>query len=300
VLIDTDCLRTLPDRELSAGMAEVIKYGAIRDAGFFAWMEANMDALMARDGARLVMLGTPHQGAHSMVENLLGKGDTLRMLVRLDLKHSMQQVQDIVAGFRGALALLPKPGFKDTFQGEADGGGIHDYQDAQTWTDFAAKVQDFWFGNGQVGRPPQAVLDSAAWLWRQDGTDCPSLPAGYEGKSVYVFGVAKNTPCGVREVNGRLKMVGTTRGDGTVSWDSGRIGGIGQFYYMPAQHGDLASTSAYFPALLDLLATGTTGGLQASPPAARALLEQPRPVSYDAGPPCVDDPDLIARLLLGG
>jgi hypothetical protein len=32
-----------------------------------------MDALMARDGARLVMLGTPHQGAYSMVENLLGK-----------------------------------------------------------------------------------------------------------------------------------------------------------------------------------------------------------------------------------
>jgi len=53
VLIDTDCLRTLPDRELSAGMAEVIKYGAIRDAGFFAWMETNMDALMARDPAAL-------------------------------------------------------------------------------------------------------------------------------------------------------------------------------------------------------------------------------------------------------
>ncbi len=258
-----------------------------------------MDALMARDGARLVMLGTPHQGAHSMVENLLGKGDTLRMLVRLDVKHSLQQVLDIVAGFRGALALLPKPGFKDTFQGEVDGGGVHDYQEAQTWADFAAKVQDFWFGNGQVGRPPQAVLDSAAWLWQQDGPDCPSLPSAYEGKSVYVFGVAKNTPCGVREENGRLKMVGTTRGDGTVSWDSGRIGGIGQFYYMPAQHGDLPSTSAYFPALLDLLATGTTGGLPTSPPAARAI-EQPRPVSYDAGPPCVDDPDLIARLLLGG
>ena len=141
-----------------------------------------MDALMARDGARLVMLGTPHQGAHSMVENLLGKGDTLRMLVRLDVKHSMQQVLDIVAGFRGALALLPKPGFKDTFQGEADGGGVHDYQEAQTWADFAAKVQDFWFGNGQVGRPPQAVLDSAAWLWRQDGPDCPSLPCRLRGQ----------------------------------------------------------------------------------------------------------------------
>jgi len=53
VLIDTDCLRTLPDRELSAGMAEVIKYGAIRDIAFFAWLEANMDALMARDPAAL-------------------------------------------------------------------------------------------------------------------------------------------------------------------------------------------------------------------------------------------------------
>jgi 3-dehydroquinate synthase len=49
VLIDTSVLRTLPDRELRAGLAEVIKYGAIRDAQFFAWLEANVDALLARD-----------------------------------------------------------------------------------------------------------------------------------------------------------------------------------------------------------------------------------------------------------
>ncbi len=53
VLIDTECLRTLPDRELAAGMAEVIKYGAIRDAGFLAWLEANVDAVMARDSRAL-------------------------------------------------------------------------------------------------------------------------------------------------------------------------------------------------------------------------------------------------------
>jgi 3-dehydroquinate synthase len=53
VLIDTDCLETLPPREFAAGLAEVIKYGAIRDAGFFAWLEANVDALMARDGKAL-------------------------------------------------------------------------------------------------------------------------------------------------------------------------------------------------------------------------------------------------------
>jgi 3-dehydroquinate synthase len=49
VLIDTDTLKTLPDREVKAGLAEVIKYGAIVDADFFAWLEANMDALLARD-----------------------------------------------------------------------------------------------------------------------------------------------------------------------------------------------------------------------------------------------------------
>ncbi len=53
VLIDTDCLATLPPRELAAGLAEVIKYGAIRDAGFFAWLESNMEALVARDPAAL-------------------------------------------------------------------------------------------------------------------------------------------------------------------------------------------------------------------------------------------------------
>ena len=50
VLADTDTLKTLPDRELSAGMAEVIKYGLIRDLPFLGWLEANMDGLLARDG----------------------------------------------------------------------------------------------------------------------------------------------------------------------------------------------------------------------------------------------------------
>jgi 3-dehydroquinate synthase len=49
VLADTETLKTLPPRELSAGLAEVIKYGLIRDADFFAWLEANMEKLRALD-----------------------------------------------------------------------------------------------------------------------------------------------------------------------------------------------------------------------------------------------------------
>lgn len=49
VLIDTDSLSTLPDRELKAGLAEVIKYGAIIDKAFFGWLEDNMRALLNRE-----------------------------------------------------------------------------------------------------------------------------------------------------------------------------------------------------------------------------------------------------------
>jgi 3-dehydroquinate synthase len=49
VIADADVLDTLDDRQLSAGLAEVIKYGLIRDAEFFIWLENNMDALLARD-----------------------------------------------------------------------------------------------------------------------------------------------------------------------------------------------------------------------------------------------------------
>ena len=49
VLCDLDVLASLPARELSAGLAEVIKYGPIADMAFFDWIEANVDALRACD-----------------------------------------------------------------------------------------------------------------------------------------------------------------------------------------------------------------------------------------------------------
>ncbi|MDP1939735.1 MAG: 3-dehydroquinate synthase, partial [Gallionella sp.] len=49
VLADISTLDTLPDNELSAGLAEVIKYGLIRDLPFLEWLEQNMDKLLARD-----------------------------------------------------------------------------------------------------------------------------------------------------------------------------------------------------------------------------------------------------------
>ena len=53
VICDLDTLKTLPERELSAGLAEVIKYGPIADAAFMEWIEANMDLLRSRDPVAL-------------------------------------------------------------------------------------------------------------------------------------------------------------------------------------------------------------------------------------------------------
>ncbi len=53
VVCDLDTLKTLPPRELSAGLAEVIKYGPIADMAFMDWIEANIDALMAREPSAL-------------------------------------------------------------------------------------------------------------------------------------------------------------------------------------------------------------------------------------------------------
>eukprot|EP00968_Pinguiococcus_pyrenoidosus_P026513 scaffold7095_cov260-Pinguiococcus_pyrenoidosus.AAC.14 len=49
VLIDTDALDSLPDRELASGVAEIIKYGLIYDAQLFEWLEENVEKLLARD-----------------------------------------------------------------------------------------------------------------------------------------------------------------------------------------------------------------------------------------------------------
>ncbi|WP_394756170.1 3-dehydroquinate synthase [Rhodoferax sp.] len=57
VVCDLDTLKTLPERELSAGLAEVIKYGPIADLEFLAWIEAHIDELMARE---------PHALAHAV------------------------------------------------------------------------------------------------------------------------------------------------------------------------------------------------------------------------------------------
>jgi 3-dehydroquinate synthase len=137
VLIDTDTLATLPDRELKAGLAEVIKHGVISDAEFFAWLEANMGALLAKDADALAhaiqrsceikaavvsedekeqgkraLLNFGHTFAHA-IENCLGYGEWLHgeavaagMVMAAELSEIDQAERDRIAALV-TLAGLP-------------------------------------------------------------------------------------------------------------------------------------------------------------------------------------------------
>jgi len=251
------------------------------------------DELMGRAGARFIMLGTPNQGAHSMVEALLGKSDTLRSLARVDLQHDLQAILNIIGEFRGALQLLPKTGFRDVGETPFD-----EYYSVTRWSALKAEMKDFWFGDRVAAVPSDAALSQGKWLWDRDGLATPSLPELHAEKTIYVHGSAPLTACGIQKVDDRWKMIGTNEGDGTVTWKSGAISGIARRYYMPAVHGDLAATPEYFAGIAELLQSGATNQLQDRAPEVRDA-EAAKPKPYEPGPPRYAMPEEAAHALMG-
>lgn len=102
ILIDPFCLTTLPARQVRAGYAEVVKYGLIGDAGFFAWCEANGDKLLLSDPTAL---------AHAIQVCVRAKAafvvaderDTMDQRALLNLGHSFAHALETETGFSDAL-----------------------------------------------------------------------------------------------------------------------------------------------------------------------------------------------------
>ncbi|WP_374475164.1 CHAT domain-containing protein [Zoogloea sp.] len=249
------------------------------------------DAIVARPEGRLVMLGTPNQGAHLFVHTLLGQSDTIRLLARVDLRHRMQHILDIIAGFPGAIHLLPAPGQADTF----------DYYKENTWTDLAAHNNDFWFGSELGGKPKQAVLDEAKAFWEKvaDTEWVRKAP----DRIAYIYGQSNNTPCGIIKQKGEGSIVlrGTPAGDGSVTWASGHLPGLpaNRSWLMPVDHMGLTSTETHFEEIESLLAHGTPRKLGPLPVSRGGDANVVR--EYRAGPPegFPSPPEATTRLLGG-
>jgi 3-dehydroquinate synthase len=97
VLADTDTLRTLPDRELAAGLAEVVKYGLIADATLFDWLEQQAETLLRRDPAAL---GHVVRRSCELKAEVVGQDERERgRRALLNLGHTFGHAIELKAGY---------------------------------------------------------------------------------------------------------------------------------------------------------------------------------------------------------
>ncbi len=102
VLVDPQVLSTLPDRELRAGYAEIVKIGLIGDAAFFDWCDANVEALLAREPQALGRaIETAVRAKAKVVATDEHETKGLRAL--LNLGHTFGHALEAEAGFSDAL-----------------------------------------------------------------------------------------------------------------------------------------------------------------------------------------------------
>jgi 3-dehydroquinate synthase len=110
VVADTATLASLPPRELRAGLAEVIKYGLICDADFFAWLETHIDALLAGDAAAL---------AHVVRRSCEIKAE---IVGRDEREHGDRALLNLGHTFGHAVESATR--YKEWLHGEAIGAGL--------------------------------------------------------------------------------------------------------------------------------------------------------------------------------
>ena len=110
VFADTDTLSTLPDRELKAGLAEIIKYGCVWDPDLFAWLEVNMPALMRRDAGAL---------AHAIGRSCAIKAD---VVARDERENDVRAILNY--GHTFGHAIEAATGYERFLHGEAVGLGM--------------------------------------------------------------------------------------------------------------------------------------------------------------------------------
>ena len=101
VIADTDVLATLPRRELLAGYAEVAKYGLIRDAGFFAWLEAHGPAL--RDGDEAARVAAIRRSCEIKAAIVAEDETEQASRALLNLGHTFGHALEAVTGYSGRL-----------------------------------------------------------------------------------------------------------------------------------------------------------------------------------------------------
>jgi CHAT domain-containing protein/tetratricopeptide (TPR) repeat protein len=225
--------------------------------------------MMARDGARLLMLGTPNGGSWAPMQTLSGDDTFGNTLVAFGSLFHNGDARKMMAGMPGFIQL--QAGLLDPALGLDKAG---------TWADLAKKDMDalrersIWHDEGvqrtiyEWGAPPQAVLDQSVALRRRLDAQVATLATDAQ-KMLLVIGHAAFTPAGISFGDDGLEYLNSPDdGDGRVPLQSALLPGV-LTWKVDAEHGKLPDVTSAFSAYIELLVTGQTRQLEAYAPVAR-------------------------------
>jgi CHAT domain-containing protein len=257
-----------PLRLVAHSMGGLVVRAMIADGGPGA---ALWQRITRMNGARFLMLGTPNLGSYEAVRWLTGFNPTQTKLSLLDITQNTDQIIGLVSGYPGLLELLPFA------------ASDPDFADTSRWDSLRQAIGASW------NTAPEAALQEATTTWK--------LLRGAPPDSKYMVYVAGSQPATVidyqlsagkswwRSDQKRLQFIATREGDGTVSWQSGRLPGVLTWYAEDTAHDALCAQPKAFPGYLELLDKGQTKLLPNTPPAwARAAAGEERFVLPDTPP----------------
>ena len=224
--------------------------------------------LMAREGGRLLMLGTPNGGSWAPMQTLSGDDNFGNALVAFGSLFDNGGARKMMAGMPGFIqlqaALLDPTLALDkasTWQKLAD-DDMAALRDRSIWHDEGSQRTIY-----EWGAPPQDVLDQAVKLRRRLDAQVETLGPDAQ-KMLLVVGHAAFTPAGFTQTSDGLEYLDTPDdGDGRVPLQSALLPGV-RTWKVDAEHGKLPDESSAFAAYIELLTTGQTRQLDAYEPAA--------------------------------
>ena len=225
--------------------------------------------MMARDGARLLMLGTPNGGSWAPMQTLSGDDTFGNALVAFGSLFNNGGARAMMAGMPGfiqmqAALLDPKLGLdKESSWKKLADDDMAALHERSIWHDLSAQRAIY-----EWGAPPQAVLDQAVALRRRLDAQVATLGADAQ-KMLMVVGQAPSTPSGIfMSADGLEYENATDGGDGRVTLENALLPGV-KTWKVNAEHGKLPDVSQAFAAYTELLVTGQTHLLDAYEPPAR-------------------------------
>ncbi|NEN23237.1 CHAT domain-containing protein [Cryomorpha ignava] len=218
------------------------------------------DTLMKRENSRVLLLGSPLRGSHIIPQIMLREEHFFRILHNLDITNSQKEFLEIIMNYPGILDLLPENSDIDSAGNTIDYFGDEFYERLTKYDD-------------KFSRPALAKLKKALKT-RQRFKEDP-----IQGKNVfYIAGKSDSTPAKLIEnadsKDKRYTLIGTTNGDGRVTWDTGITKELkSKTWYMDASHGQMCNKPEYFDAISEILISGKTERLSKFAPVSRGVEE---------------------------